>query len=107
MRSTSPRVVNVSSAMGSIALITDPQIEVTKLNQAAYQTSKAALNALTVLYANELRPDGVKVNAVCPGYRATQRWTAHPGCRRPCRRSNSSRGHGPHRQRWTDRTVHR
>ncbi|MDX1892344.1 SDR family oxidoreductase [Mycolicibacterium sp. 050158] len=71
-RSTSPRVVNVSSAMGSIALIADPQIEITKLNEAAYQISKAALNALTVLYANELRPDGVKVNAVCPGYRATE-----------------------------------
>ncbi|TFV57813.1 SDR family oxidoreductase [Mycobacterium sp. PS03-16] len=71
-RSSSPRIVNVSSAMGSIALIADPDVEVTKLNQAAYQTSKAALNALTVLYANELRADNVKVNAVCPGYRATE-----------------------------------
>jgi NAD(P)-dependent dehydrogenase (short-subunit alcohol dehydrogenase family) len=58
--------------MGSITLMADPQIEVTKLNQAAYQTSKAALNALTVLYANELRAEGVKVNVVCPGYRATE-----------------------------------
>lgn len=71
-RSNYPRIVNVSSAMGSITLIADPQIELTKLNQAAYQTSKAALNALTVLYANELRSAGVKVNAVCPGYRATE-----------------------------------
>lgn len=70
-RSRSPRIVNVSSAMGSIALIADPDVEVTKLNQAAYQASKAALNALTVLYANELRGEGIKVNAVCPGYRAT------------------------------------
>ncbi|WP_231743617.1 SDR family oxidoreductase [Mycobacterium sp. GA-2829] len=70
-RSRSARIVNVSSAMGSIALMADPSIEVTKRNQAAYQASKAALNALTVLYANELRDAGVKVNAVCPGYRAT------------------------------------
>jgi NAD(P)-dependent dehydrogenase (short-subunit alcohol dehydrogenase family) len=71
-RSSSPRIVNVSSAMGSIALIADPEFELTKINQAAYQSSKAAVNALTVLYANELRPAGVKVNAVCPGYRATE-----------------------------------
>ena len=71
-RSSAPRIVNVSSGMGSIAMIADPAVEVTKLNEAAYQSSKAALNALTVLYANELRPDGIKVNAVCPGYRATE-----------------------------------
>lgn len=71
-RSRAPRIVNVSSAMGSIALIADPGVEVTKSNQAAYQVSKAAVNALTVLYANELHPDGIKVNAVCPGYRATE-----------------------------------
>jgi NAD(P)-dependent dehydrogenase (short-subunit alcohol dehydrogenase family) len=71
-RSASARVVNVSSGMGSIALIADPDFELTKLNQAAYQSSKAALNALTVLYANELRGEGIKVNVVCPGYRATE-----------------------------------
>jgi NAD(P)-dependent dehydrogenase (short-subunit alcohol dehydrogenase family) len=71
-KSPSPRIVNVSSAMGSITMIADPDVEVTKLNQAAYQSSKAAVNALTVLYANELRDDGIKVNAVCPGYRATE-----------------------------------
>lgn len=30
------------------------------------------LNALTVLYANELAREGIKVNAVNPGYRATE-----------------------------------
>ncbi|MGV0585280.1 SDR family oxidoreductase [Mycobacteroides chelonae] len=71
-KSTSPRIVNVSSGMGSITLMADPGVELTKMNQAAYQSSKAALNALTVLYANELGVDGIKVNAVCPGYRATE-----------------------------------
>lgn len=71
-RSRSPRIVNVSSGMGSISMMADPDVELTKMNQAAYQSSKGALNALTVLYANELRDQGVKVNAVCPGYRATE-----------------------------------
>jgi NAD(P)-dependent dehydrogenase (short-subunit alcohol dehydrogenase family) len=37
----------------------------------AYAVSKAALNALTRLLAAELRPAGVLVNAVCPGWVAT------------------------------------
>jgi NAD(P)-dependent dehydrogenase (short-subunit alcohol dehydrogenase family) len=38
---------------------------------AAYPASKAALNALTVQYAKELRADGMLVNAVAPGACAT------------------------------------
>ena len=34
----------------------------------AYSVSKAALNALTVKFAAELKTDGVLVNAVCPGW---------------------------------------
>jgi NAD(P)-dependent dehydrogenase (short-subunit alcohol dehydrogenase family) len=37
----------------------------------AYSVSKAALNALTRILAAELRRDGVLVNAVCPGWTAT------------------------------------
>jgi NAD(P)-dependent dehydrogenase (short-subunit alcohol dehydrogenase family) len=37
----------------------------------AYSTSKAALNALTRLLAGELRAEGILVNAVCPGWTAT------------------------------------
>jgi NAD(P)-dependent dehydrogenase (short-subunit alcohol dehydrogenase family) len=36
-----------------------------------YHVTKAALNALTRTLAAELRPDGVLVNAVCPGWTAT------------------------------------
>ena len=36
-----------------------------------YGVSKASLNALTRLLAGELRRDGILVNAVCPGWTAT------------------------------------
>ena len=37
----------------------------------AYSASKAALNALTIKLAAELRDHGVLCNAVCPGWVAT------------------------------------
>jgi carbonyl reductase 1 len=39
--------------------------------RSAYGVSKAALNALTRLYARELGPTGPRVNAVCPGWVCT------------------------------------
>ena len=36
-----------------------------------YSTSKAALNALTCILANELRRDKILVNSVCPGWTNT------------------------------------
>ncbi|MHB1874647.1 MAG: SDR family NAD(P)-dependent oxidoreductase [Streptosporangiaceae bacterium] len=38
---------------------------------AAYRSSKTALNALTLLYAQALASDGIKVSALAPGVRAT------------------------------------
>ncbi|MCC8249239.1 SDR family NAD(P)-dependent oxidoreductase [Saccharothrix luteola] len=68
-RSPSPRVVNVSSHAASLTLTSDPDGPFAALlPSAAYSPSKSALNALTVQYANELRADGVLVNAVAPGY---------------------------------------
>ncbi|MCP2280542.1 Short-chain dehydrogenase [Nocardia amikacinitolerans] len=68
-RSRAPRVVNVSSHAASLALTSDPDGPFASLlPSAAYTPSKAALNALTVQYANELRKDGILVNAVAPGY---------------------------------------
>ncbi len=62
------RVVNMSSSLGSLSL-TLQQPERTILP--AYNSSKAAVNALTVIYANLLGKDGIKVNAACPGFTAT------------------------------------
>ena len=62
-RSPHPRIVNVSSGGGSLSDM--------GAGTPAYSISKAALNALTRILAAELRHDGVLVNAVCPGWVAT------------------------------------
>ncbi|HZF92574.1 SDR family oxidoreductase [Streptomyces sp.] len=62
-RGPHPRIVNVSSETGSLQGMTG--------GTPAYGVSKAALNALTRLLAGELRGRGVLVNAVCPGWTAT------------------------------------
>ncbi|WP_158839802.1 SDR family oxidoreductase [Saccharothrix deserti] len=68
-RSPAPRIVNVSSHAASLTITSDPDGPLADLpTSAAYTPSKAALNALTVQYANELRKDGILVNAVAPGY---------------------------------------
>jgi NAD(P)-dependent dehydrogenase (short-subunit alcohol dehydrogenase family) len=71
-RSPAARIVNVSSGVGSLAHHTNPDHYMSGLPPvAAYPASKAALNALTVQYAKELRKDGILVNAAAPGACAT------------------------------------
>ena len=93
LRSSSrPRIVNVSSEGGSIAVMGG--------GSPAYGVSKAGLNALTRLLAAELARDGILVNAVCPGWPASQSnpdgrslaqaaasviWASHHSQRRPQR----------------------
>jgi NAD(P)-dependent dehydrogenase (short-subunit alcohol dehydrogenase family) len=62
-RSPHARLVNVSSGSGSLSGMA--------AGTPAYSVSKAALNALTRILAAELRADRVLVNAVCPGWVAT------------------------------------
>jgi NAD(P)-dependent dehydrogenase (short-subunit alcohol dehydrogenase family) len=57
------RIVNVSSGAGALTGMGD--------GHPAYSVSKAALNALTLMLADALRRDGVLVNAICPGWVAT------------------------------------
>jgi len=54
------RIVNVSTRLGSLTSITDPNFP-----------SKSALNAVTVAFAQELADTNIKVNAACPGHTAT------------------------------------
>jgi NAD(P)-dependent dehydrogenase (short-subunit alcohol dehydrogenase family) len=64
-----PRVVMVSSGMGSLAVTTDPERLEAGIVSLVYPSSKAALNMVTTQYAKAL--PGWKVNAVDPGYTAT------------------------------------
>ncbi|MEU6222601.1 SDR family oxidoreductase [Streptomyces sp. NPDC047042] len=69
-RSTSPRIVNVSSSVGSLTRQADPDIEVGPV-MAAYAPSKSFLNAVTVQYARQLADTNILINAACPGLVAT------------------------------------
>lgn len=63
---------NVSSGLGTTALLTDPDSPLWQYaNLLGYNSSKAALNAITLIYANNLRDTGIKVNALSPGFCAT------------------------------------
>lgn len=66
------RIVNVSSGAGSLTEM--------GAGTPAYATSKAALNALTRILAAELRRDRILVNAICPGWVATDMggWGGRP-----------------------------
>ena len=57
------RIVNVSSGAGSLSSMSG--------GTPTYSASKAALNALTRVFAGELERDGILVNSVCPGWVAT------------------------------------
>ncbi len=73
-RSPRPRVVNISSGTGSLGWSTGPNPQFpyeTGGSGVAYRSSKAAVNALTVYYAQALASEGFKVNALAPGLRAT------------------------------------
>ncbi len=66
-----PRIVNVSSSQGSLTLAADPGNMYYHHKGAVYQPSKSALNMYTIALAYELRDTPIKVNAVDPGFVAT------------------------------------
>jgi NAD(P)-dependent dehydrogenase (short-subunit alcohol dehydrogenase family) len=69
-RSASPRIVNVSSGVGSLTRQAADDGSTGPLS-AAYSPSKTYLNAVTLQYAKELADTGILVNMVCPGFVAT------------------------------------
>lgn len=71
-KSQAARIVNVSSEVGSLGAASDPAHPLARMPASAqYPSSKAALNMITIAYANELRNTPAKVNAANPGYTAT------------------------------------
>src|ERR1700680_5150541 len=65
------RIVNVSSGVGSLTTNSDPAFPYRAIFGPVYPASKTALNALTIAMAIELEPEGIKVNAVSPGFTKT------------------------------------
>ncbi|MER7339326.1 SDR family oxidoreductase [Streptomyces sp. NPDC000075] len=80
-RSASPRIVNVSSSVGSLARQADPDTEVGPV-MAAYAPSKSFLNGLTLQYARQFAGTNILINAACPGLVATD-FTGFHGPRTP------------------------
>ena len=64
-------IVNVSSGVGSLTANADPAFPWRSIFGPVYPASKTALNALTLAMALELEPEGIKVNAVSPGFTKT------------------------------------
>ena len=66
------RIVNVSSRLGSLSVNAAPNNSLAVRNQLlAYSASKAALNMITIQFANLLKGTGIKVNSGNPGFTAT------------------------------------
>lgn len=67
------QILNVSSGMGSQNFLSDPNSFIADYPMMlAYCSSKAALNTFTILLAKELKPEGIRVNSMCPGYVNTE-----------------------------------
>jgi NAD(P)-dependent dehydrogenase (short-subunit alcohol dehydrogenase family) len=65
------RIVMMSSGLGSLGNQSAPTYEFASYNLLGYNSSKAALNAVTVVFAKELAGTSIKVNAADPGHTAT------------------------------------
>lgn len=67
-RSPAGRIVNLSSGLGSLTQMSDPQSPFRDFQVLGYNASKTALNAFTVALAYELRDTPIKVNSADPGW---------------------------------------
>ena len=67
-KSPSARIINQSSTLGSLGVLSDPGGAWYGVNLLAYNSSKSALNGLTVALAKDLAGDRISVNSTCPGW---------------------------------------
>lgn len=70
-KSDAGRIVNQSTGLASFALSAGPKAPLFSMRLLAYNSSKAALNSVTMLLANELEGSSIKVNLANPGLCAT------------------------------------
>ena len=73
MTRTFARILRSQGWGGSIVNISSIGGKLGGANTAAYSASKAGVHALTQSTARELGPDGIRVNALCPGIIDTDR----------------------------------
>ena len=91
LEAPAPRIVNVSSGVGSLTRNADPAFPWRSIFGPNYPASKTALNAITLAMAIELESTGIKVNAACPGFTKTNlndyagTQTVEEGAREPVR----------------------
>ncbi|MBT2289925.1 SDR family oxidoreductase [Paenibacillus albidus] len=71
LASSAGRIVNLSSGLGSLTYNSDPDHEHAAFNLLAYNSSKAALNAATIMFAKEFKHTPLKINSADPGFTAT------------------------------------
>ena len=69
--SSDARIINVSSAVGSLTSNADPAYPYHPMFGPVYPASKTALNAITLAMMVELESTGIKVNLVSPGFTKT------------------------------------
>jgi NAD(P)-dependent dehydrogenase (short-subunit alcohol dehydrogenase family) len=62
------RIVNMSSALGSLGMQADPNSGLMDFKPLGYASSKATVNMLTIFFAHELRDTPIKVNSASPGW---------------------------------------
>jgi NAD(P)-dependent dehydrogenase (short-subunit alcohol dehydrogenase family) len=65
------RIVNMSTSLGSVTLMSEPGHVNARRNLLGYSSAKAALNMFTVLLAKELKDTPIKVNSADPGWTRT------------------------------------
>ena len=70
-KSDAGRIVNMSSGLGSLTDNSDPNWDFAAVKPLAYNSSKAALNMMTVIMAARLKDTPIKINSADPGYVAT------------------------------------
>ncbi len=67
-KSPSARIINQSSTLGSLGVLSDAESPYYGMNMLAYNSSKTALNAMSLALAKDLADEGISVNSVCPGW---------------------------------------
>ncbi len=71
-KSSDARIVNVTSALGSLTLASDPSFAYHSSFEPVYAASKTALHAVTLSMMTELEATDIKINLVSPGFARTR-----------------------------------